>query len=512
MTVRALEPLSAPLGAGDLLLGTLTFNVGTIHWVQIEQSYDAMRLLRQTLTSMSQARAALVSTDTLQQELLNDLPADQGPRELAFLTIKPSRMRAMLRALPSELDRAIRVENRLIILALSSEAFSENPLGRWVETVEKWLNRRSATLLVLCEGEPAGFSAQLYDRAPGLSGFAQLYRDQATPRLLIHYWHNRPASGEPREVLLTEHADGFRTIQMLANSTQGHDAAQDLHKVHAERAALAGIRNEPLGWQVYPDRPELLHHAATASYATIILGVSRSDEVDELVLLLDRLRRSCGNNLKLIVREVAPCLRYRDDQLLIAAGASLIMPFGTPIARSLTLIDSIQGHTWQRQSPTDIADSLNRSKPLPLRGQLTPRVFAESVRQMWIAKQHGELEHTLLRIRVLPGLSVESLLGESRFRRQGDILCTTPGELYLFLFACRGETVEAALDNIFPLSWQELFVSFERLDDLDALARPLFLAEDQPALSLSKTTSPGPLTRALVPQPVRLELAEESRS
>lgn len=494
------------------MLGTMTFAAGAIHWVQIGQSYDAMRLLRQTLTSMSQARAVLLSTSPCQQEFLNDLPADQGPRELAFLTVTPSRMRAMLRVLPSELDRATRVEHRIILLALPSEAFSDIPLNRWVETVGKWLTRRSATLVILCEGEPTGFSAQLYERTPGLSGFAQLYRDRAAPRLLVHYWHSQTAPGGSREVLLTEQADGFRTLQLLANSIQDHEAAQDRHQVHAERTALAGIRHEPFGWQVYPDRSELLHHAATACYATIILSVSRSDEVDELAVLLDRLRRSCGNKLKLVVREVAPCLRYRDDQLLIAAGASLIMPFGTPLARSLTLIDSIQGHTWQRQSPTDIADSLNRSKPLPLRGQLTPRAFAESVRHMWAAKQHGELDHTLLRIRVLPGLSVESLLGESRFRRQGDILCLTSDGLYLFLFACRGETVEAALDNIFPVSWQELFISFERLDDLDALASPLFLEERQPALSLAETPGPAPLTRTLAPRSVRLELAEEPLS
>lgn len=508
MTDRVSEPLSASLGAEDLLLGTMTFAAGTLHWVQIAQSYDVMRLLRQTLSSLGQTRAALVSTRKFQQELLSTLPADQGPRELALLTVSSTRMKAMLRVLPSELDRATRVEHRLILLVLPGAAFSNIPLGRWIEAVGKWLARRSATLLILSEGEPTDFSAQLCERTPGLSGFAQLYRDRETPRLLVHYWHSRPASEGSRDILLDEQAEGFRSVRLQANAA--HETAQDRDRVHAERSALAGIRHAPSGWQVYPERSELMQHAARASCATIILGVSRSEEVDELAVLLDQLRRTCGNRLKLVVREVAPSLRYRDDQLLIAAGASLIMPFGTPLARSLTLIDSIQGHTWQRQSPSDIADSLSRSKPLALCGQLTPRAFAEAVRHMWATKQRGELEHTLLRIRVLPGLGIGSLLAESRFRRQGDILCLTSDGLYLFLFACRSETVEAALDNILPVSWQELFVSLERLDNLDALASPLFLEDHRPALSLAEKPEHNPLGRTLAPQPVRLELAEVS--
>lgn len=510
MIDRVFEPPLASLGTGDLVLGGMTLATGNIHWLQVAQADDATRLLRQTLIGLSLARATLVSTRERQDAVLNGLQPDQGPHRLDLLTVSPPHMAALLRVLPSELDRAIHGTTQLVILALSGDAFAQPPSSNWIAKVHDWLVRRSTALLIVSEGHSTAIASQLQQRISGLSGYAAIAREAGTPRLLVYYWHSRPAAG-PREILLSEEAEGFRTRQLLPSSSAQAEAAPDRHEVHAERAALSGLRAEPFGWRVYADRAELLPRVATAQQASVLLGISRSDEVDELAVQLDRLRRSSGDKLKLIVREASPCLRYRDDQLLMAAGASLVMPFGTPLSRMLTLIEGIQGHTWQRQSPNDIADSLGRSKPLPLRGRLTPRAFAEAVRHMWAAKRHGELDHSLLHIRLLPGLSPDSLLGESRFRRQGDILCQTEDGLYLFLFACRSETVEAALDNIFPVSWQELFVSFERLNDLSDLDRTVFLADEAPSTGVADRPSADTPGATLAPRSVRLELSTEAR-
>lgn len=52
--------------------------------------------------------------------------------------------------------------------------------------------------------------------------------------------------------------------------------------------------------------------------------------------------------------------------------------------------------------------------------------------------------------------------------------------LFLFLFACRSEGVEQALDHIFQLSWKELFISQEVLAGVDSLATPAFLDDSAP--------------------------------
>jgi hypothetical protein len=78
--------------------------------------------------------------------------------------------------------------------------------------------------------------------------------------------------------------------------------------------------------------------------------------------------------------------------------------------------------------------------------------------------------------------------------------------LFLFLFACRSEGVEQALDHIFQLSWKELFISQEVLAGVDSLATPAFLDSNLPQPPRSDTAAqlPAQAWSALAPRKVGL--------
>jgi hypothetical protein len=173
------------------------------------------------------------------------------------------------------------------------------------------------------------------------------------------------------------------------------------------------------------------------------------------------------------------------------------------------MVESAQGHIWQRQM-SDIDASLDKLKPIPLRGQQSPRSFAEAVQEMWAGSATGDIVHQLLRLQPVRGLSLEQVLSQAHLRRTGDIACIVDKALYLFLFACRAESLEAALDNIFGVTWQEIFLGLEQLIDLEPLSAPGF--QDN-ALSLPRNETlvsdptpgrqlqPSPLILSLVTQP-----------
>lgn len=228
--------------------------------------------------------------------------------------------------------------------------------------------------------------------------------------------------------------------------------------------------------------------------------------LDVLARQLHTLRQLRGNALKLVVREMAPTLRYQDEQLLLACGASQIVPFGASLSRFLTMIDSIQGYIWRRRLPTDFDALLARLRPLPICGLVAPRVFAEAVQPMWQGLRNGEIVHQLLMLRPAPGLSPLQACSRTVFRRDGDIACVTDNALFLFLFACRAEGVEQALDHIFQLSWKELFISQSVLVTLDKLSGPEFLDDTIPQPPLADLLA-APLAQkrpALTPRPRRL--------
>lgn len=117
--------------------------------------------------------------------------------------------------------------------------------------------------------------------------------------------------------------------------------------------------------------------------ATVIFAMDGGQRLDSLARQLHHLRQSRGNALKLVVREMASTLRYQDEQLLLACGASQIVPFGASLSRFLTMVESIQGYVWRRHLPTDFDALLARLRPLAICGLVAPRAFADAVQSMW---------------------------------------------------------------------------------------------------------------------------------
>ena len=127
---------------------------------------------------------------------------------------------------------------------------------------------------------------------------------------------------------------------------------------------------------------------------------------------------------------------------------------------------------------------------------------------MWHGHRNGEIVHQLLVLRPAPGLSPLQACSRTMFRRDGDIACVVGEVLFLFLFACRSEGVEQALDHIFQLSWKELFISQDVLVSLDSLATPAFLDATKPQLPLADSVAlPSAQKRpVLTPRQIRLRL------
>jgi len=444
-----------------------------LYWLACDATEDATLLCRQVVEGMpAHTRAALIAETQAMDDVLGALDAACGPAELALYEANPRATRYLLHDLP-RLD----APGRVLVLLAPADAWAGTEVEHWCNALRPALVAEAALLLVISGGQGTALVERLRAVNQSVDGLAQVYRGKGGVRYLQHFWSNPLGKAGACELQLERRNAGFAVTgapQVPADT--GGDELLCL----AQRPVLEGAPAFSEHWQVCESLDELSAKASRAVSATVIFAIDGGQRLDHLARQLHRLRQRRGNALKLVVREMAPTLRYQDEQLLLACGATQIVPFGASLSRFLTMVESIQGYVWRRHLPSDFDALLARLRPQAICGLVAPRAFAEAVQTMWQGVRNGEIVHQLLVLRPAPGLTPLQACSRTMFRRDGDIACVVGEVLFLFLFACRCEGVEQALDHIFQLSWKELFISQEVLADLDSLAAPAFLDSSLP--------------------------------
>jgi cellulose biosynthesis protein BcsE len=448
-------------------------HVQGLYWLACDTAEDATVLCRQVVEGLpGRTRAALIADAQAMGDVLGALDAVQGPDALALYEANPQ---AMLR-LVDDLPR-IDVPGRVLIVLAPADVWDGGKVEEWCNALRTVLMAEAALMLVISGGQCAGLVERLRAFNQGVDGLAQVYRGKGGVRYLQHFWSNALGKVGTRDIELVRLDAGFA---VAASPQAPTDTGGDELLCLAQRPVLEGAPAFSEHWQVCESLDELTDKAGRAVSATVIFAMEGGQRLDTLARQLHHLRQLRGNALKLVVREMAPTLRYQDEQLLLACGATQIVPFGASLSRFLTMVESIQGYVWRRHLPTDFDALLARLRPLAICGLVAPGAFAEAVQTMWHGVRNGEIVHQLLVLRPAPGLTPLQACSRTVFRRDGDIACVVGDVLFLFLFACRSEGVEQALDHIFQLSWKELFISQEVLAGVDSLAAPAFLDDNVP--------------------------------
>lgn len=467
---------------------------GGLYWLSCEQVADAEALGRQVLAGLpAESRAILVVCGGSPTTLLDSLGADQGPGMLWPYAFAEEDAASALRLLGRELRRLRAPRGQLILLlapAACWDAFSDPALQAWCGELQRWLLLCGCSLLVLGHGQVARSCERLLACNEFLSGLAQLTHGDGSLNYQVHYWRNAfgvQAAVEARLVRL----EGGYACQGESARADVSAAASDRHLYLAQRTALEGAPPLSEHWRLYDDDESLLNAAGSATAACVVFVVADNGQVGELAESLYRLRQRRGRALRLVVREIAPCLRHLDERLLLLCGASLVVPFGTGLSRFLGLLDTLPGQMWTRSLPEDLGATLKRLRPPALRGLLPAHEFAAAVVDLFDAEQGGEVNHLLLCLSPVEGLNLSLVLGQCRLRRAGDLACVAGGNLWLFLFACRQDVLDVALGHVFRLSWRELFSGYRIFPGTEELVAAVAAA------GVERLPEPGEAERAL---------------
>ncbi|WP_454870342.1 cellulose biosynthesis protein BcsE [Pseudomonas lini] len=507
------------LAIRDLPDEQLLMRQGGLYWVAVDRTRDVEALALQGLAALpEQHRASLVWCGHCPEQLIGALDERSGPDAVRVFEVPEAVIRLALKSLPGELRRAGTAPGSLLLLMLPVtgwQTFDAAQLRQWCNAVRCWLREQRCTLLVLCHGQAPHLHAELIRLNEHLSGLAQLYRRDGGIHYQSHFWHNERGVCGAQAFELDLQAAGFglaRAEEAMVVSTRTDDQRIYL----AQRAVLEGAAALSEHWRVFERRIDLLQQATLARAASVIVAIDSDQQVEVLARELYELRERCGTALKIIVREMEPCLRYRDERLLMSCGANIIVPFGNALSRFFSLVDSVQGQVWRRgRLSGDLESLIERMRAPKTRGLLAPREFLSALDQIY-GGASGEVEHQLLRLYPRSALTMEQCLHQISLRRFGDIASVVDGVFYLFLFACRSDGLESALGNICRLSWRNLFSDCQPLAELDDLPRVSFsdvtslpgelrLAPDRPGTALRTPAQMG----AYTPRRITLAITDD---
>ncbi|CAI8907334.1 MULTISPECIES: cellulose biosynthesis protein BcsE [Pseudomonas] len=496
----------------------MLLRAGGVYWIALDRASDAEIFARQFLSALSEDdTATLICSGTAPEAIVETLAADCGPSTLRMFAMPhDASARQAFTALTADLHRINIARGSHLLLMVNSdniENLSTQQLHRWCENIRQWLLNIDCTLLVLCSGQAPLLHECLSRLNEQLSGLAQLYRQDGAIHYQLNFWHSELGVCAAQAFDLEVSDTGF-SLSDSQLSSPSPTRTDDQRIYLTQRSALEGSAPLSEQWRLFEYRDDLLQQAARARAACVIVTLESNQDVEPLARQLHGLREQCGGALKIIVREMESCLRYRDERLLLTCGANLIVPAKTTLANFLSMVESAQGQIWRYRQTLDIQSLFTRLRPPARRGILPPREFIELLDEVY-AGASGELAHQLLRLRPRGELNIDQYLSQITLRRFGDVACALDGVFYLFLFACRGDGLEPALGNICRLPWSDLFSECKVLSGVDALPRQDFV--DAPEVlevtRLATGQVTADLTRAITqsgytPQRITLPLSE----
>ncbi|WP_048307854.1 cellulose biosynthesis protein BcsE [Halomonas sp. PR-M31] len=474
---EAMQRHHFPLGLQEALPEFDALRCPGFYTVLADSEDQAERMGQGVLVALSRHTTAdWIAPDEHALGVLQPLSADTGPKSVAQWSLPGKHLSEALHALPEDFSgvRRKRRAPHLIVLEIPAAAllaFKERALRRWCWRWHLWLAERDACLLLLAHGpDSLALRERLDIYNDVIDGLMHLQPNAEEALCHLLYWRSDRGVCGVDDMILSPVAIGWRRQGDTGASPRG---SSDEHLYLVQRAVIAHTSVSLSNWQVFEQVDEVVVQATRARAATVIVGIERSEDVETLARKLHGLRKSRGGALKLVVRELVPCLRYQDERLLILSGINMVIRSNVTFSHFFSRIEALQGQRLTRPVNDDVERLIKVMRPAGMSGRCPPAAFIRHL-QAWLENDSAALASGLL-ITLVPagGLSCSQAFAQCRIHRKGDMITVMEGRLYLFLFGCRQSDSDMALQRLFGMPIATLFGEWAIQEDPVAIAEEM---------------------------------------
>lgn len=380
---------------------------------------------------------------------------------------------AAIERLIDEVKYFVKAKNALVIIENGQQALGVDNEKLAAKAIEAWqqqcVDYGNSVLMLLSgiQSNPLTLNniRMMQDK---IAGLGNINIHDGVGRLTIQNWYSPIGVCADQQFNLQIDNDGnlkASQIEQIQNH-QMHVTAVDSESVWAIQASVQG-EEWPQSWAVANTFAQLDKDSDSAVGGTILLPYGRDTEVETLARQVFMLRKSRGNQLKIIVREVSARMRHSQERLIRYLGASMVVPMEVSFSRLLGIIDSIGDLEFESQLCDDFDQAFIQANPDKKQGYLAPSVFIEHTKDLISQTKSFGIKFAFVRLTVYRATRVKDVLKVCQIRRPGDICSADDKYVYIFLFGCRESDIAKALGFIFHIPTAQLFESEQRNTTVD---------------------------------------------
>lgn len=319
-------------------------------------------------------------------------------------------------------------EKRKLIVMVAQGDVNQSPLSQWVVAASSMANSLSL-----------------------------LYRAE-------HYWHwdiehwYTDQDVVMRNLLVDEFDSGLPKLSLHQLNEQKYiDTLVQSDEVWYSPYAILPTETAPGQWQALKRLEDWQQEVPENSPGSILLGITVKDSIIELAQRVHSMRMFFGPNIRIFIREIAKPIRHEDENLLLHAGATMIIPFELKLGRIMVLIDNTAGWRFTRPILPTLSRILGDYERQRLQGYLAPQQFVKEVMKTSNYAGINGIHSALIRGEPMDGLDLIQIAAQFQSRREGDVVTIADGAIYIYLFACRESDVSGVLKFLIGLPSDSIF-------------------------------------------------------
>lgn len=436
------------------------------YWVNVDRKMDAVYLCQQVIKGLAtSAKAALICYPVHPEEIIKDM----GPVAIKKMPLYslPEKKQA-LKQLTTDLTRALTTNNRLYLLVTHSSLWhtlSPHEFHQWIQQMHQWLAKEQSVLLIVNYGTGAhSLKELLISQHRCLHGLSHIEWLGKNWQYDVSWWAtDKGLVADQIFQFIMNETDWL--IKPIENTTENPFTFLDQSEVYAEQNVLENSAAPPDHWHLIENNQAVSDCCTHIKEATLIFALYNDNQMEELVQQVNKARTHCGRLLKIIVREMSNNLRFTDQRILMTAGANLVVPHQVPAAKFLTMIDSVQGQVFLRDTPEDLDTWYKAIRPMSVKGYLPPDEFSirlnERIENTFLP-ENGK--GVLIFLRPVATINASQAFSICHLNRTGDIITISDNQLILFLSDCRLDDLELTFSYIFKIPVKDVFSNYTAWD------------------------------------------------